>query len=196
MNNIKRVAVFCGASSGNNPVYIEVADYVGRLLAQQNIELVYGGGNVGLMGVVADAVMQSGGKVIGVIPDFLYDMEVGHDGITELIKVKSMHERKWKMHELSDAVITLPGGFGTMEEIFEMLTWAQLNLHSKPIGILNTNGFYDGLLQQADHMMQEGFLKPAYRKMLINSTSADELLKLMLESRMPLVNSTLSESQT
>jgi uncharacterized protein (TIGR00730 family) len=193
---IKRIAVFCGASSGNNPLYTEVADYVGRLLAQQNIELVYGGGKVGLMGVVADAVMQSGGKVIGVIPDFLYDMEVGHDEITELIKVKSMHERKWKMHELSDAIITLPGGFGTMEEIFEMLTWAQLKLHAKPIGILNTNHFYDGLLKQADHMMAEGFLKPAYRDMLIASSSADELLKILLEAPQRELSGTLSESQT
>lgn len=193
---IKRIAVFCGASSGNNPLYTEVADYVGRLLAQQDIELVYGGGKVGLMGVVADAVMQSGGKVIGVIPDFLYDMEVGHDEITELIKVKSMHERKWKMHELSDAVITLPGGFGTMEEIFEMLTWAQLKLHAKPIGILNTNHFYDGLLNQADHMMAEGFLKPAYRDMLISSNSADELLRLLLEAPQKDLSATLSESQT
>jgi uncharacterized protein (TIGR00730 family) len=193
---IKRIAVFCGASSGNNPLYTEVADYLGRLLAQQSIELVYGGGKVGLMGVVADAVMQSRGKVIGVIPDFLYDMEVGHDEITELIKVKSMHERKWKMHELSDAVITLPGGFGTMEEIFEMLTWAQLKLHAKPIGILNTNNFYDGLLNQADHMMAEGFLKPAYRDMLISSHSADELLKLILEAPQKEVSETLSESQT
>jgi hypothetical protein len=196
MMNIKRIAVFCGASSGTNPQYTEVADYLGRLLSQQNIELVYGGGKVGLMGVIADAVMQSGGKVIGVIPDFLYDMEVGHDGITELIKVKSMHERKWKMHELSDAIITLPGGFGTMEEVFEMLTWAQLNLHSKPIGILNTNLFYSGLLQQADHMMAEGFLKPSYRKMLIDSSSADELLKLVLESQIPSSIAVLTESQT
>jgi uncharacterized protein (TIGR00730 family) len=192
---IKRIAVFCGASAGNNPVYTEVADYMGKLFAQQNIELVYGGGKVGLMGVIADAVMKSGGKVIGVIPDFLYDMEVGHNEITELIKVKSMHERKWKMHELSDAVITLPGGFGTMEEVFEMLTWAQLKLHSKPIGILNTNGFYDGLLHQADHMMKEGFLRPAFREMLIGSKSADELLRLILESKEIVITSGISENQ-
>ena len=151
-------AVFCGASTGHDPVYLEAARSVGRALAERGLGVVYGGGHVGLMGAVADAAMEAGGNVVGVIPGFMTEKEVAHERVSELILVKDMHERKMVMHQRSQAVIALPGGFGTMDELFELLTWKQLRLHAKPMGLLNVKGYYDGLLTQMAHMRQEGFL--------------------------------------
>lgn len=150
--------MFCGAGSGHHPRWAEMAQEVGRAIAQRGHGIVYGGGHVGLMGIVADAAMKSGGEVIGVIPRFMEKAELAHQGVSELILVDTMHQRKQRMHELSDAVIALPGGFGTMDELFELLTWRQIGLHEQPIGLLNAFGFYDALLAQMAHMRQEGFL--------------------------------------
>jgi uncharacterized protein (TIGR00730 family) len=176
---MKRISVFCGSSSGNDNLYIEQARLLGRTLAKQNIELVYGGARVGLMGAVADGALCEGGKVIGVLPNFLLSKEIAHEGLTELILVDSMHERKTRMNELSDGVIAMPGGFGTLEEFFEMLTWAQLGLHKKPTAILNINGFYDGLTRLIQEMVDKGFLKEANRNMLLISSDIDDLLHQM-----------------
>ncbi|HFK5535031.1 TPA: TIGR00730 family Rossman fold protein [Elizabethkingia anophelis] len=159
-----------------------------ELLAKQNIGLVYGGANVGLMGAVANGVIENGGEAIGVLPYFLKGKEIAHQNLTELILVDTMHERKAKMNELSDGVITLPGGFGTLEELFEMITWAQLGLHQKPIGVLNINGFYTELLAFVQTMVSKGFLKEINKEMLLTSDSTDELLNMMKNYKAPEVN--------
>src|SRR5918993_5316430 len=156
---MKSVAIFCGSSSGTDPLYKVQATALGITLAHQRIEIIYGGAKVGLMGAVADAALSAGGKVTGVIPRFLRSKEIAHKNLTELIIVGSMHERKTKMHELCDGIIALPGGFGTLEELFEILTWAQLGLHKKPIGLLDVNGFYDNLNLLLQTMVHQGFLK-------------------------------------
>ncbi|BDU27319.1 TIGR00730 family Rossman fold protein [Flavobacterium sp. GSB-24] len=176
---MKRITVFCASSFGTDKIYEEQAIALGRTLAEQNIELVYGGANVGLMGAVADGTLNAGGKVIGVLPNFLRSKEIAHQGLTELILVESMHERKTKMNELCDGVIALPGGFGTLEELFEMLTWAQLGLHKKPIAILNVNGFYDSLLELLETMTEKGLLKEVNQKMLLVSEDLEDLLNQM-----------------
>jgi hypothetical protein len=176
---MKNICVFCGSSSGDKSVYADKAKELGKLLAQQQKRLIYGGGNVGLMGVIADEVMTNNGEVIGIIPNFLYNMEVGHEGLTELIKVKSMHERKLKMSEMAEGFIAMPGGFGTLEELGEILTWIQLAIIQKPIGILNINGFYDHLISQLDHMVEEKFLKQENRDFVLVSDNPNELLELM-----------------
>ncbi|MFH7017498.1 TIGR00730 family Rossman fold protein [Flavobacterium sp. FlaQc-47] len=176
---MKRITVFCGSSFGTEEIYKEQATLLGKTLAQQNIELVYGGANVGLMGAVADGVLNEGGKAIGVLPNFLRSKEIAHLGLTELILVESMHERKTKMDELCDGVIALPGGFGTLEELFEMLTWAQLGLHKKPIAILNINGFYDSLIELTKVMVEKGLLKDVNQQMLLVSDNIDDLLNQM-----------------
>lgn len=176
---MNRITVFCGSSFGTEEIYKEQATLLGRTLAKQNIELVYGGANVGLMGAVADGVLNAGGKAIGVLPNFLRSKEIAHQGLTELILVESMHERKTKMNDLCDGVIALPGGFGTLEELFEMLTWAQLGLHKKPIAILNTNGFYDSLIELTETMVEKGLLKDVNQKMLLVSDNIDDLLDQM-----------------
>jgi len=176
---MKNICVFCGSSIGDKSIYSEKAKELGVLIAHQQKHLIYGGGNVGLMGIIADEVMTKGGEVTGVIPHFLFDWEVGHEGLTELIKVDSMHERKLKMSELADGFIAMPGGFGTLEELGEILTWVQLSIVQKPVGILNVNGFYNHLVAQLDHMVQEKFLKPENRAMLLVSDSPAELLKMM-----------------
>jgi uncharacterized protein (TIGR00730 family) len=176
---MKRITVFCGSSFGTEEIYKEQATLLGKTLAQQNIELVYGGANVGLMGAVADGVLNEGGKAIGVLPNFLRSKEIAHLGLTELILVESMHERKTKMDELCDGVIALPGGFGTLEELFEMLTWAQLGLHKKPIAILNINGFYDSLIELTKAMVEKGLLKDVNQQMLLVSDNIDDLLNQM-----------------
>lgn len=176
---MKRITVFCGSSFGNDEIYKEQAALLGQTLAKQNIELVYGGANVGLMGAVADGCLNEGGKVIGVLPDFLRSKEIAHTGLTELILVESMHERKTKMNNLCDGVIALPGGFGTLEELFEMITWAQLGLHKKPIAILNINGFYDSLLELTQTMTDKGLLKEENQKMLLVSDNIEDLLDKM-----------------
>ncbi|MFN5319459.1 MAG: TIGR00730 family Rossman fold protein [Bacteroidia bacterium] len=176
----KYLAVYCGAASGINAEYVRQTTALGKWMAESNVHLVYGGGRVGLMGVLADAVLEHGGEVVGVIPDFLYQREVGHDGVTELIKVGSMHERKLIMFEKSDAFLALPGGFGTLDELFEMLTWSQLQLHKKPIGLFNLLGFYDGLLQHVNHMQNEGFLHASVNDLLIVGDDIHNLLNLLL----------------
>jgi uncharacterized protein (TIGR00730 family) len=164
---MRRVCVFCGSSFGNRPDYAESAKALGRLIAESGQELVYGGGNVGLMGVVADAALAAGGKVIGVIPEALMRWEVGHLDLTELRVVASMHERKATMAELSDGFIALAGGIGTMEELFEVWTWGQLGLHAKPLGFLDVAGYFRHLHAFLDHMTDEGFLKPRHRDMVM-----------------------------
>lgn len=168
------IAVFCGARMGTNPIYAQVAQDLGRIIAQRGMGVVYGGGHVGLMGVVADAALKAGGQVIGVIPDFMMDMEVAHQHLTELLVVRDMHERKMRMHERSQAVIALPGGFGTMDEVFELLTWRQLGLHDKPIGVLNVDGFYTPLLEQAARMEHDGFLHGNRR--ILAATTVEEMV--------------------
>jgi uncharacterized protein (TIGR00730 family) len=163
---MKAVCVYCGSSFGANPIYTEAAQAFGRALVASNLGLVYGGGKVGLMGVIADTVMAGGGRAIGVIPELLVDKEVGHAGLTELHVVPDMHHRKKMMADLSDAFVALPGGAGTLEELFEVYTWAQLGYHRKPVGILNIGGFYDPLMALLDHTVREGFMREAYLEML------------------------------
>lgn len=170
---------------GSRPEFQEAARRLGGLLGERDIRLVYGGAQVGLMGSVADATLEAGGEVIGVLPNFLGGKEIAHHSLTELIMVDSMHERKQKMSELCDAVITLPGGYGTMEELFEFITWAQLGLHRKPIGLLNVAGYYDSLIRLVDDMVRFELLKPMNRDMLIVSNDEEELLQLMDEYQAP-----------
>lgn len=176
---MKRITVFCGSSEGNEDIYLSQAMLLGKTLAKQNIELVYGGANVGLMGAVADGVLSEGGKVTGILPEFLKSKEIAHKGLTELIVVESMHERKTRMSDLCDGVIALPGGFGTLEEFFEMLTWGQLGLHTKPVAILNIDGFYDSLNNLVQTMVDKGFLKEANQQMLLISDDIDDLIDKM-----------------
>ncbi|MEM5401378.1 TIGR00730 family Rossman fold protein [Paraburkholderia unamae] len=163
---MEAVCVYCGSSPGANPVYTEAAQAFGRALVASNLALVYGGGKVGLMGVIADTVMAGGGRAIGVIPKLLVDKEVGHVGLTELHVVPDMHHRKKMMADLSDAFVAMPGGAGTLEELFEVYTWAQLGYHRKPVGVLNIGGFYDPLMALLDHTVREGFMRQTYRDML------------------------------
>lgn len=192
---MKSITVFCGSSFGSDEIYKEQAILLGQTLAKQNIQLVYGGANVGLMGVVADGVLQEGGKVIGVLPHFLQSKEIAHQDLTELILVETMHERKTKMNDLCDGVIVLPGGYGTLEEFFEMITWAQLGLHKKPIAILNINGFYDDLIKLVQNMVDKGFLKQINQEMLLVSDSIDELLEKMKNYRAPSVGKWISKEE-
>ncbi|WP_345243915.1 TIGR00730 family Rossman fold protein [Pontibacillus salipaludis] len=173
---MKRIAVFCGSSEGASAAYKEDAVRLGSLLAQQGITLVYGGSSVGLMGAVADTVLAEGGEAIGVIPKKLVEREIAHASLTELYVVDSMHERKAKMAELSDAFITLPGGAGTLEEFFEVYTWAQIGIHQKPFGILNTNQYYTPLISLFDHMVEQKFLKKDNRDMVMIEESPESLL--------------------
>lgn len=173
---MKNICVFCGSSHGTKQIYAETAKTLGQLMAQRKKNLVYGGGNVGLMGTVADAVMENGSEAIGVIPEFLLNKEVGHSGLTQLIVVNSMHERKQKMAELADAFIALPGGMGTLEELAEISTWVQLELIKKPIALLNIDGFYDHLFAQFDYMVDQGFVRPENRKVLLNVKNVNEVI--------------------
>ncbi|PVZ09709.1 MULTISPECIES: TIGR00730 family Rossman fold protein [unclassified Pseudomonas] len=173
---LKSVCVFCGASSGANPAYRDAAEQLGRALAERGLTLVYGGGKVGLMGVVADAAMAAGGEVIGVIPEALKALEVGHAGLSRLEVVDGMHARKARMAELADAFIALPGGLGTLEELFEVWTWGQLGYHGKPLGLLEVNGFYQKLTGFLDHLVAEHFVRQEHRAMLQLGHDADELI--------------------
>jgi TIGR00730 family protein len=177
---VKRIAVFCGSSRGANAIYAETAVKLGRSLVDRGIRLVYGGGQIGLMGVVADAVLAAGGEVIGVIPEALALKEVAHEGLTEMRVVASMHERKAMMADLSDAFIAMPGGFGTFEEFCEIITWAQLGLHTKPCGLLNVNGYYDPLLALFDHGVRKGFIRQQHRALVLDDPNPDALLKQIL----------------
>ncbi len=170
------ICVFCGSSPGNDPAYAEAASTLGRTLAERGTTLVYGGGHVGLMGVVADAALGAGGEVIGVMPRSLVDREIGHTGLTKLHVVQSMHERKARMSELSDGFVALPGGNGTLEEFFEVLTWAQLGEHAKPCGLLNVAGYYDPLLIVFDRMVERAFLKAEHRHLVLTESDPSALL--------------------
>ena len=176
---MKSIEVFCGSGDGYNECYREAAYELGQTLAARQIKVVYGGAKVGLMGALADGTLNNNGQITGVIPYFLQTKEVAHDGLTQLITVNTMHERKLKMYELCDGIIAMPGGWGTMEELFEMLTWAQLGLHGKPIGLLNINGYYDALIALCDNMVQEGFLSESVKAILLSSGSVTDLLEQM-----------------
>jgi uncharacterized protein (TIGR00730 family) len=174
------ICVFCGSSKGNKAVYAEAATALGAALAARNMGLVYGGGKVGLMGIVANSVMQNGGTVTGIIPHFLNSKEgIAFDAITEVQVVDSMHERKMRMHELSNGVVAMPGGYGTLDELFEILTWAQLGLHTQPVGLLNVNNYFTPLVTMLDNMVTEGFLSTKNRSMLLVSDTPDDLLDQM-----------------
>ncbi|WP_338874522.1 TIGR00730 family Rossman fold protein [Spirosoma sp. SC4-14] len=192
---MNKITVFCASSPGYDSIFIQMAYQLGQQLAGAGIGVVYGGAKVGLMGAVADGALSQQGEVIGVLPAFLQTKEIAHEGLTQLIRVESMHERKMTMHELSDGVIALPGGFGTLEEYFEMLTWAQLGLHKKPIGLLNVNGFYDGLLTLADTMVATGLLKPVNRAMMLVSTTPNDLLEQMRAYNPPTVGKWLTSEK-
>jgi uncharacterized protein (TIGR00730 family) len=176
---MKSICVFCGANFNGDLVLKQAVELLAEVMVSRDITLIYGGGRVGVMGLLADAVLSNGGKAIGVIPQFLMDKEVGHTGLTELHIVANMHQRKQLMNDLCDGVIMLPGGFGTLEEFFEVLTWLQLGLHNHPIGVLNVKGFYDLLLQQMDVMVEQRFLKPANRQLVLTSGDPVELVALM-----------------
>lgn len=182
---MNRIAVFCGSNRGVNPVYASKARELGQLLAHRKITLVFGGSKVGLMEELSDAALHYGGKVIGVMPRLLYDKGIGHPGLTELIVVETMHERKMRMSELCDGIIAMPGGFGTLDECFEMVTWGQLGIHQKPVALLNVNGFYDPLAQMLDHMTTQGFLKEAHKEMLIISSNPKRILEKMANYSAP-----------
>ncbi|RKS97332.1 LOG family protein [Chryseobacterium defluvii] len=192
---MKSITIFCGSSFGTDDIYKKQAILLGQTLAKQNIQLVYGGADVGLMGAVADGALHAGGKVIGVLPYFLQPKEIAHKNLTELILVESMHERKTKMNELCDGVIVLPGGYGTLEEFFEMITWAQLGLHQKPIAVLNIDGFYDDLIKLVQTMVNKGFLKQVNRDMLLMSDNIDELLEKMRNYQAPTVGKWISKGE-
>ena len=177
---LKRVCVFCGSNSGARPAYSDAAGALGRLLVAREIGLVYGGSDVGLMRVVADTVLEAGGEVIGVIPRALVEKEVAHQGLTDLRVAGSMHERKALMVDLADAFIALPGGFGTFDELCEALSWAQLGLHPKPVGVLNTAGYFDHFLKMLDHAVAEGFLRREHRAMLLEAPTPDAILARLL----------------
>ncbi|MGF7075914.1 TIGR00730 family Rossman fold protein [Mucilaginibacter sp. R-33] len=176
---MKSICVFCGANFNGDPVLKQAIEQLAEVMVSRNITLVFGGGKVGVMGLMADAVLNRGGNAIGIIPQFLMDKEVGHTGLTELHIVENMHQRKQMMNDLSEGIITLPGGWGTLEEFFEVLTWLQLGLHNHPIGLLNVNGFYDLLLKQMDVMVEQRFLKPTNRELILTSGDPIELVNLM-----------------
>jgi len=182
---MKRIAVYCGSNKGARPEYTAAAQALGTLLAREKIELVYGGGMVGLMGIVADAVLKHGGHVIGVIPEKLVIKEVVHEKLPDLRVVKTMHERKALMAELSDGFIALPGGYGTFEEFFEVLAWSQLGWHPKPFGLLNIAGFYRPLLEFLDHTREEGFIRPQHRALVLSESEPEKLLHRLKSHRPP-----------
>ena len=179
----RRICVFCGSNLGSRPVYRAATEQLAAILVQHGIELVYGGGNIGLMGILADSVLADGGTVIGVIPDSLMAREVGHRGLTDLRVVSSMHERKALMSDLSNAFLALPGGFGTFEEFCEVVTWSQLGIQEKPCGLLNVNGYYDPLLRLFDNAVREGFLHPDNRALVLDADDPERLLEKMSQFR-------------
>jgi uncharacterized protein (TIGR00730 family) len=193
---MKRICVFCGSSIGNRVDYSEAAVTLGGLLARRKIGLVYGGGNVGLMGVIADAVLQAGGEVIGVIPHALAEREIEHQGLTQLHVVDSMHTRKAMMADLADAFIAMPGGVGTFEELFEAVTWTQLGLHRKPCGLLNVAGFYAPLAAFIDQAVSEGFIKPVHRASIVVDDNAERLLDTLATVKLPDVPKWIRREET
>ena len=193
---MRRICVFCGSSFGSRPEYRQAAAQVGALLARKGVGLVYGGSNVGLMGVVADTVLAGGGDVIGVIPDAFVAKEVAHAGLPDLRVVGSMHERKALMAELSSAFLALPGGFGTLEEFIEAVTWSQLGLHRKPCGVLNVCGYYDSLLALLDHAVEEQLLRPENRALILVETEAEILIDKLLSHQPPYVDKWIARAQS
>ncbi len=182
---MKQVCVFCGSYQGSQPIYMTAAHQMGNGLAQRGLGLVYGGGRVGLMGAVADGTVAGGGKVIGVIPQSLVDRELAHKGLSELRVVASMHERKAMMAELADSFVAMPGGFGTLDELFEIITWAQLGFHRKPVALLNIDGYFDPLITFIEHMETEGFIKPEHRSAVLVRNDVDSLLDTLLAYQAP-----------
>jgi uncharacterized protein (TIGR00730 family) len=180
LQSVKSICVYCGANAGVSPRYAEQARHLARAMVEANLSLVYGGGNVGLMGVIADEVLRLGGEVTGVIPTALIEREVGHTGLTRQFIVKDMHERKAMMAQLADGFIAMPGGMGTMEELFEMLTWSQLGIHSKPVGLLNVDGFYDSLVGFIHHAKEQGFIKPQHAEMMMVESSPAALVERLI----------------
>jgi uncharacterized protein (TIGR00730 family) len=176
---VKRLCVFCGSAEGNSPAYLEMAKTLGTFMAKNNVALVYGGATIGVMGAIADAVIANGGSVIGVIPTTLVNYEIAHRGLTELHIVEGMHERKKLMYDSSDAFLSLPGGMGTLDEMFEILTWSQLKLHSKPCFIYNFQGFYDSLLEYLRHSNKEGFIKPQHLSLLTEIKDSASLNRMI-----------------
>lgn len=193
---MKSVCVYCGSSVGSRPEYAEAAADVGRLLARRGLRTIYGAGNIGLMGVLADAALEQGGEVIGVIPHALVARELAHNGVTGLRIVDSMHERKALMADLSDAFIALPGGFGTFEELCEMLTWLQLGIHQKPCGLLNTLGYYDHLIALFDRAVDDAFLRPQHRELLVVENDPEALLRSLQETQLPEVHKWLDRDES
>lgn len=193
---VNNICIFCGSNSGFLLQYRQQAEEMANLIAQSGKTLVYGGGNVGLMGVIADAVLRHNGRVIGVIPDFLMKKEVGHTALTELVIVQTMHERKQRMSQLADAFIMLPGGIGTLEEFFEVFTWGQLGLHAKPMGILNTEGYYEHLLAFLNHAVAQRFLSPDNRSMIITDTTCTALFTKLNNYTAPTTEKWLENSRT
>ncbi len=183
---MRRACIYCGSSTGKDPVYSDTAIAMGETLARHGLDLVYGGGSIGIMRIIADSVLKSGGQAIGVIPQSLVDREVAHQGLTELHITSSMHERKSRMAELSDAFIALPGGLGTLEEIFEIWTWTQLGFHDKPIALLNTRDYYSSLLHFLDNAVDQGFVKPDHRHMLIVESDPEKLVMQLKDYVPPL----------
>lgn len=182
---MQRIGVFCGSQVGAKSQYSEAAQELGKLLARRGLGLVYGGGHVGLMGVVADATLQANGEVIGVIPEAMMARELGHNGVTQLQVMPSMHARKARMAELADAFVAMPGGYGTFEELFEIITWAQLGIHRKPIGLLNVAGYFDGLLACVEHAITEGFIKSEHRQLTVAAATPAALLEALAQHTMP-----------
>lgn len=193
---MQRIGVFCGSTPGHRPVYQQAARELGALVAGSGYELVYGGGHVGLMGVLADAVLEHGGQVTGVMTQHLVDREIAHHGLTELRVVHSMHERKAVMADLADAFIALPGGYGTYEEFFEVLTWGQLGLHRKPCGLLNVAGFYDALLRMFEHAMGEGFVHAGNRALVVDDSDPQQLLQRLAAYQPPSVTKGIQRDET
>jgi len=192
----KRICVFCGSNAGSRPGYAAAAAALANYLVSKNLSVVYGGGNVGLMGVLADTALAAGGEVIGVIPRSLVEKEAAHTRLPDLRIVNSMHERKALMAELSDAFIALPGGYGTFEEFCEILTWTQLGIQRKPCGILNVEGYYDRLLQMFDHAVAEQFVKSAHRQMVISGSAPESLVDRLLAYDLPVVDKWIDSQQT
>jgi hypothetical protein len=192
---MKSITVFCGASEGNNPLYKEIGFQTGKLLAAHSIEVVFGGGKIGIMGAVSDGALAAGGAVTGVIPKFLRTKEVTHYGVTNLHVVDTMHERKMLMHRLSQGIMALPGGYGTLDELFEILTWAQLGMHDYPIGLLNVNGYFNHLHAFVHHMCDEGFLNTTVRDLILVDDNAERLLERMKNYRAPEIYKWITEEE-
>jgi uncharacterized protein (TIGR00730 family) len=193
---VKNICVFCGSSFGRKPAYARAARQLGAALASRDLGLVYGGGSIGLMGAVADAALEAGAPVVGVIPRALARREIAHHGLTRLEVVPSMHARKARMARLSDAFVAMPGGIGTLEELFEVLTWGYLGIHAKPTGLLDVGGYWKPLVRLLDHAVEEGFLRPAHRKLVVIDRSPDRLLARLLAHRVPSATRWIGDKET